>query len=248
MARTILLHTKLRHSSIWNRSEPFEPRSAWVDLLMRAQQEKQELEEIKLEPGQVLTTEVALGHSWNWSRTRVRKFLTLLTDEKMITTKKTSKYSLISITKWAFHQNILPKKNITLPKGQVQEVFNYWALTLKHPKSKLTPDKRKKIASRLKERYTVEELKKTIDGCKASEYHQGKNDDRKVYDTIDLLFRNGGKVEFFWGYLKKSLTSGEVRIRRLQESTDKILDDRKNWQGDEKGLEKLRKLKETVRA
>ncbi len=90
-------------------------------------------------------------------------------------------------------KNGLDKKNIYM-------VFNYWKSILNHPKAKLTKDRETKIRARLKEKYSVDDLKKTIDSCKASSYHMGDNEQNKVYDSIELLFRNGDKVEQFWGY------------------------------------------------
>jgi len=84
-----------------------------------------------------------------------------------------------------------------------REVFNYWISKLGHTKAKFTRDRKGKISARLKEGFSIDELKRAIDGCAASSYHMGDNDDGKVYDNINLIFRNAEKIESFWGYLKK---------------------------------------------
>ena len=87
--------------------------------------------------------------------------------------------------------------------SQIREVFTYWQQTFNHPKALLSKDRAGKIRSRLREDYTIPQLKRSIDGCKASPYHMGDNDSGKVYDSIGLIFRSAEKVEDFWGYLKK---------------------------------------------
>lgn len=87
--------------------------------------------------------------------------------------------------------------------NQVKEVFEYWKTTLNHPLSSLTSDRASKIRGRLKEKeFNVARLKQAIDGCKASPHHMGKNEEKKVHDSIDLIFRNAGTTERFIGYLK----------------------------------------------
>ena len=88
-------------------------------------------------------------------------------------------------------------------KKEIYIVFAYWQKIFDHSRSKLTKDRKAKIRTRLNEGYSINDLKRTIDGCKASSYHMGDNDQGKIYDSIELLFRNGDKVEQFWGYLKK---------------------------------------------
>lgn len=79
----------------------------------------------------------------------------------------------------------------------VQEVFAYWQSKLDHPGAKLTAERQTKIVNRLKDGYTSEQIKKAIDGCASSPFHTGENDQRKRYDDIELICRNGTKLESF---------------------------------------------------
>jgi len=86
------------------------------------------------------------------------------------------------------------------PKGdeRVDQVFNYWCSVFnKTASSKLTPKRKKAITDRLKEGYTLEEIKLSIDGCSQSEYHMGKNDTGAIYNDLELICRSGEKVEQF---------------------------------------------------
>jgi len=87
----------------------------------------------------------------------------------------------------------------TTPSGFVLEVFTYWQRVLNHPQAKLTVERRKKIEARLKEKYSIEQIKSAIDGCRASPFHmgQGSDSDGTVYDDIELICRSGSKLEMF---------------------------------------------------
>jgi hypothetical protein len=89
--------------------------------------------------------------------------------------------------------------DIKISSGQVREVFAYWQYKLNHPKALLTADREQKIRARLKEGYTIADIKKGIDGCAASAFHMGKsqNSEGTVYDDIELICRKGSKLESF---------------------------------------------------
>jgi hypothetical protein len=65
------------------------------------------------------------------------------------------------------------------------------------PKVLSTLKEAKKIQARLKEGFSVEDLIEAIDGCHRSEYHQGQNDQNKKYDSLELIVRDGSKVQQF---------------------------------------------------
>lgn len=80
---------------------------------------------------------------------------------------------------------------------QVDEIFTYWQQVMGHSKAKLTKDRTDKIRERLKEGYTVEDIKKAIDGCRATPHNMGDNERKTVYDDIELICRKGSKLEHF---------------------------------------------------
>lgn len=86
------------------------------------------------------------------------------------------------------------------PPDPVRSVFDYWVYVMgKNPnRNKLTNDRRRKIQSRLRE-YSVDECCRAIDGCASSDFHMGRHPDTrgKKYNGIDLIFRNGEKLEGF---------------------------------------------------
>lgn len=80
----------------------------------------------------------------------------------------------------------------------VRAVHDHWVSVMgKRATETIRPERRTKILARLREGFSVEQLKHAIDGCKASPFHSGKNDKGTVYNDIGLICRNGSKVEAF---------------------------------------------------
>lgn len=80
--------------------------------------------------------------------------------------------------------------------ASTQELFNYWQTKMNHPHAKFDANRKRKVAQALK-LYSVEDLKKAIDGCSLTPYNMGKNDGGHVYDDISLIFRDADHIERF---------------------------------------------------
>lgn len=79
-------------------------------------------------------------------------------------------------------------------------VFDYWKTKLgKNGNSKFTPERRKRVIDRLKDGYSVDDIKLGIDGCASSPHHMGENETHTIYDDLELICRNGTKLEGFIG-------------------------------------------------
>jgi hypothetical protein len=81
--------------------------------------------------------------------------------------------------------------------SSVTEVFTYWQSVMEKKGARLTPERERAVCARLKQDYTVDEIKQAVDGCRASPFHMGENDARKRYDDLTLICRNGAKLEDF---------------------------------------------------
>lgn len=81
----------------------------------------------------------------------------------------------------------------------IGQVYAYWVEVMR-PGRKVVPKldeaRRRKIGWAVYD-YGVEECKKAIDGCAASQWHMGRNPSRRRYDDIELIFRNQQKVDMF---------------------------------------------------
>ena len=118
-------------------------------------------------------------------------------DELLSNSRQTPAH--IKLSKVNLSKETKGKKETSLLSRSVKEVFEYWKERLNHSDAKFSTERKAKIAARLKESFHIESLKKAIDGCAASPYHMGENEQNKVYDGIGLIFRNAEKVEFFMG-------------------------------------------------
>ena len=90
------------------------------------------------------------------------------------------------------------KENKKQSADAVRHVFDHWVAVMgKDPaRTKLTDDRKKKISARLKD-YPLDDLLAAIDGCAGSSFHMGDNPEGARHDGIELIFRNGEKLEGF---------------------------------------------------
>ena len=92
------------------------------------------------------------------------------------------------------------------------DLFKYWCDVMGKSisTSKLTPKRDKAIKARLKEGYTVEQIKAAIDGCRNDPFSMGQNDRQKPFNDITLICRDGEKLEFFIGEKVQILSPTEA--------------------------------------
>ena len=57
----------------------------------------------------------------------------------------------------------------------------------------------KAVKARLKEGYTVDQIKLAILGCSMTPHNMGQNDNNKKYNDLELICRDGTNVERFAG-------------------------------------------------
>lgn len=75
-----------------------------------------------------------------------------------------------------------------------RELFGYWQERCAHKSAMPTRDRLAKIRARLNEGYTEEQIRTAIDGAARAAY---VNDAGKRFDDIELICRNGSKLESF---------------------------------------------------
>lgn len=97
-----------------------------------------------------------------------------------------------------------PKTEIATERDPVTEIFDYWKSVMAHPNAKLHDDRRRVVKARLKDGFTVDEIKLAIDGCKLSPHHQGLNDRQTVYDDLELICRKPSQIEKFINFTENS--------------------------------------------
>jgi len=106
----VKLHRKMKECWIWEENEPFDKRSAWIDLLLSANHADKKtlinnnLTEVKR--GSFITSEVKLSERWKWDRGKVRRFLKLLESDNMLKKEATSRlFITVTIINYDTYQN-----------------------------------------------------------------------------------------------------------------------------------------------
>ena len=108
----IPLSRALERHWLWTSDEPFDKRSAWVDLIFLANHKDAKIligtSEVEIKKGQHFTSTQKLADRWNWSRTKVYRYLELLEKTEMITRYETrfgTLLTLVNYGKFAFSRN-----------------------------------------------------------------------------------------------------------------------------------------------
>ena len=106
----ILLHRKVQECEIWDNSQPFDMRSAWVDLLLLANHKDAKMifdyEPMTVKRGQYLTSVRKLSARWNWNKDRTLKYLRLLETLGMIHRDSNKQRTLITVEKYGVYQGV----------------------------------------------------------------------------------------------------------------------------------------------
>ena len=80
----------------------------------------------------------------------------------------------------------------------IREVFDFWKVTMqKSGNTKLDAKRKSKIQLRLKDGYTVEQIKTAITNCSLTPHNMGANDRGQKYNDIELICRDAANLERF---------------------------------------------------
>jgi len=105
----IKLFRQITDSWLWNSDEPFDRRSAWIDLLLLANHEEHKAvykgEVITLKKGDVNRSLKWLGRRWHRSRWWVSSTLKLFQSDGMITINSTTHQTTVTIVKYGLFQD-----------------------------------------------------------------------------------------------------------------------------------------------
>jgi hypothetical protein len=103
----IKLHRKIQEHWIWQ-EKPFDKKSAWIDLILSANHKNNKFllgnELVEAKRGSFITSEVKLSERWGWSRTKVRSFLKVLEEDKMLIKKTDNKKTTLTIVNYSEYQ------------------------------------------------------------------------------------------------------------------------------------------------
>lgn len=106
----IKLYRQIQDNMLWTDSEPFDRRSAWIDLIMMANVQTKEIlyrgQLIRIKRGQVYTSIRKLAARWRWSRDKVNRFIKTLIKAHMLEhDTRTQSATLLTIVKYEDFQS-----------------------------------------------------------------------------------------------------------------------------------------------
>lgn len=91
---------------------------------------------------------------------------------------------------------------ILIPFSGADEIFKFWASEMNKPNAKFTEERKNKVKSRLKDGYTIDQIKESITNCSKDPFSQGVNDRNTKFDDLELICRTGKKLESFFSSQK----------------------------------------------
>lgn len=108
MTGWIKLHREITENCLWKSKEPYDKRSAWIDLLLMANYKDfktvRKMSLVERKRGEVNTSVLYLSERWGWSRNKVYRFLELLKEDGMIHTSGTTDGTTITIENYEKYQ------------------------------------------------------------------------------------------------------------------------------------------------
>ncbi len=104
----ISIHRQIQEHWLWKSKEPFDKRSAWIDLLLMVNHQKEKIEFdngfIEVDRGSRITSLEKLSKRWKWSRHKVSDYLNQLEQDSMLVQVRDNKKTLISIENYDKYQ------------------------------------------------------------------------------------------------------------------------------------------------
>ena len=96
------MERKILDSPLWSRNEPFDDRSAYTDLRLRANFAESKFcpdgrDVITVEPRELFTSIRSLAARWHWSEGKVRRYLNFLESINLATIKKYNRGTLVKL-------------------------------------------------------------------------------------------------------------------------------------------------------
>lgn len=98
------------------------------------------------------------------------------------------------------------------PDNSAIDIFHYWCDSMRKNRmtSKMTPKRMKCIKERLKQGYTVDDIKTAIYNCSQDPWSMGSNDRQKPFNDIELICRSGEKLESYLDAVQQKAAARNV--------------------------------------
>ena len=224
----IKLYRQLQDCWIWLDKEPFDKRSAWVDLLLTANHSDKKIlfngELITVKRGQILTSVRKLSAEWKWSVNKVYRFLKLLESDEMLQKESDKDRTLLTIINYSIFQCCEYTNENS--NGNTDENTNEHTSETPTETPTNTPTEHKQECKEYKNNKNVKNEKKERKGQDVyypndellnnafKEFLTMRNKIKKPLATKQALTRMMNKIE------KLSCGDNDLAIKILNQSTD----------------------------
>ena len=177
----IKLHRKILDCEIFA-GEPFSKMQAWIYLLLMANHEPKEIfigyQKVRIERGQLHTSERKLATIWGWDFRKVKRFLDVLQMEKMLSRNSSAHGSTLTIVNYDIYQVGGSTHGSTLgstdgstdgTQTRNKEIKNIYISIVEHLNTtankhfKVSEKTKSLIDARLNEGFVLEDFYKVID-------------------------------------------------------------------------------------
>lgn len=158
----IKIYRKIQECWLWTDKEPFDKRSAWVDLLLSANHADKKIcfngKLITIERGQILTSIRKLSEKWKWSYDKTLRYLKLLERDGMLQKESDKNRTLVTIVNYEVYQDAPITNRTPISEPSEHQQVNE-PNTCRTPTSERTSDKQEckeyKNEKNVKNNYTV---------------------------------------------------------------------------------------------
>ncbi|GAA0062754.1 DnaD domain-containing protein [Clostridium sp. CTA-1] len=135
----ISLYRNIQEHWLWQ-DKPFSKGQAWIDLLLSANHKENKIllgnELILVEKGSFITSQAKLMECWGWGNTKVRNFLNLLKDDKMILYTGKN-YTKIKIINYEMYQKQSDTNKVISMCSKEEQTIGKLGIKYKQPDNKL---------------------------------------------------------------------------------------------------------------
>lgn len=216
----ILLHRQLLDCDIWNGDEPYDMRSAWIDLLLLCNhRDKQIIFDKKpfvVKRGQYVTSVRKLADRWNWGKDRTLRYLRLLEELKMVDRVSDTHKTVLTIEKYDVYQDVTEANcgtdkdtdkdtnkpqtnNVNKENKYIESVTTlYNDICISFPRLKSISAARKKAINARLNTYSVDDFRTLFVKAEASDFLKGKNS-RDWVATFDWLIKDSNMAKVLDG-------------------------------------------------
>ena len=95
---------------------------------------------------------------------------------------------------------LLRQKTSKVNQLEIEDIISHWMEIMDKKKRPKLNERTFCLVGAAIHDYGIETCKRAIEGCSYSDFHMGRNKQKVVYNTLELIFRNAENTERFAGY------------------------------------------------